>query len=76
LTGSYRCASPRRAKLLLVPAQSDLLLFPEHSRRPMAILKSQGREGGYFEIERDGGQLDGVIAVTKAGDVIRKFLNQ
>jgi homoserine O-acetyltransferase/O-succinyltransferase len=30
----------------------------------------------YFEIEGDGGHLDGVLAVTKAGEVIRKFLNQ
>jgi homoserine O-acetyltransferase/O-succinyltransferase len=33
-----------RAKVLLVPAQSDLLLFPEYSKRAMAVLKSQGRE--------------------------------
>jgi homoserine O-acetyltransferase/O-succinyltransferase len=33
-----------RAKVLLVPAQSDLLLFPEYSKRAMTILKSQGRE--------------------------------
>jgi homoserine O-acetyltransferase/O-succinyltransferase len=65
-----------RAKILLVPAQSDLLLFPEYSKRAMAILRSQGREVEYFEIEGDGGHLDGVLAVTKAGEVIRKFLNQ
>jgi homoserine O-acetyltransferase len=65
-----------RAKVLLVPAQSDLLLFPEYSKRAMAVLKSQGREVEYFEIEGDGGHLDGVLAVTKAGEVIRKFLNQ
>jgi homoserine O-acetyltransferase len=65
-----------RAKVLLVPAQSDLLLFPEYSKRSMAILRSQGREVEYFEIEGDGGHLDGVLAVTKAGEVIRKFLNQ
>ena len=65
-----------RAKVLLVPAQSDLLLFPEYSKRAMAILRSQGREVEYFEIEGDGGHLDGVLAVTKAGEVIRKFLNQ
>jgi homoserine O-acetyltransferase len=65
-----------RAKILLVPAQSDLLLFPEYSKRAMAILRSQGREVEYFEIEGDGGHLDGVLAVTKAGEVIRKFLNR
>jgi homoserine O-acetyltransferase len=63
------------ARVLLVPAQSDLLLFPEHSKRAMTILKSQGRQVQYFEIEGDGGHLDGVLAATKAGEVIRKFLN-
>jgi hypothetical protein len=51
-------------------------LFPEYSKRAMAVLKSQGREVEYFEIEGDGGHLDGVLAVTKAGEVIRKFLSQ
>jgi homoserine O-acetyltransferase len=63
------------ARVLLVPAQSDLLLFPEHSKRAMTLLKSQGRQVQYFEIEGDGGHLDGVLAATKAGEVIRKFLN-
>ncbi len=64
-----------RARVLLVPAQSDLLLFPEHSKRAMALLKSQGRQVEYFEIEGDGGHLDGVLAVTKAGESIRRFLS-
>jgi hypothetical protein len=41
----------------------------------MAILKFQGREVGYIEIEGDGGHLDGVLAATKGRGVIRKFLN-
>jgi len=56
-----------RAKVLLVPAQSDVLLFPAYSVRAMAILKSQGREVGYLEIDGDGGHLDGVLAVTRRG---------
>jgi len=63
-----------RARVLLVPAQSDLLLFPEYSKRAMSILKAQGRDVDYFEIEGDGGHLDGVLAVTKAGETIKKFL--
>ncbi len=64
-----------KAKVLLVPAQSDLLLFPDYSKRAMEILKQQGKPVGYVEIEGDGGHLDGVLAVAKAGEAIRKFLN-
>ncbi len=63
-----------KAKTLLIPAQSDLLLFPEYSRQVMEILKKQGTPVEYFEIEGDGGHLDGVLAIAKAGDVIRRFL--
>lgn len=63
-----------RAKVLLVPAQSDLLLFPDYSKQAMDLLRKHGRQVQYFEIEGDGGHLDGVLAIAKAGEVIRKFL--
>jgi homoserine O-acetyltransferase len=63
-----------KAKVLLVPAQSDLLLFPDYSKQAMDILKKQGKTVQYFEIEGDGGHLDGVLAVGKAGETIKKFL--
>ena len=65
-----------KAKVLLVPAQSDLLLFPDYSKQAMGILRAQGKAVQYFEIEGDGGHLDGVLAIGKAGEVIRKFLNE
>lgn len=65
-----------KAKVLLVPARSDLLVFPDHSKQAMEILKKQGRRVEYFEIEGDGGHLDGVLGIAKAGEVIRKFLNE
>ena len=65
-----------KAKVLLLPAQSDLLLFPEYAKRVKAILEKQGKQVEYFEIEGDGGHLDGAFLITKAAEVIRKFLSQ
>ena len=42
----------------------------------MEILKKQGKQVEYFEIEGDGGHLDGVLAIAKAGETIRKFLSE
>ncbi len=64
-----------KAKVLLLPAQSDLLLFPDYSKGAMEILKKQGKPVEYLEIEGDGGHLDGVLAIGKAGEAIRKFLS-
>lgn len=65
-----------KAKVLIIPAESDLLLFPAWSKEAMEILKTQGNRVDYFEIAGDGGHLDGVVAIAKAADVIRKFLNE
>jgi homoserine O-acetyltransferase len=65
-----------KAKVLLLPATSDVLLFPDFSREAMEILKRQGRDVRYEEIPGDGGHLDGVLAVTKVGETIRKFLSE
>jgi homoserine O-acetyltransferase/O-succinyltransferase len=63
-----------KARVLLIPARSDILLFPDYSRRPMELLKAQGKAVEWFEIEGDGGHLDGVLAIAKAGEAIRSFL--
>ena len=63
-----------KAKVLLIPAASDLLLFPAWSRDTAELLKKQGRSVEYTEIAGDGGHLDGVLAITSAGEAIRKFL--
>ena len=65
-----------KARVLLVPAKSDLLLFPDYSRQAMEILKRHGNRVQYFEIEGEGGHLDGVLSVAKAGEAIRKFLSE
>lgn len=65
-----------KAKALLIPASSDLLLFPDWSKRAMELLRTHGKSVQYFELEGDGGHLDGVLAIAKAGEVIRKFLSE
>jgi homoserine O-acetyltransferase len=63
-----------KARVLSIPAQSDLLLFPDYSRKMMAVLRAQGVQVEEFVLEGDGGHLDGLFLIAKAGDAIRAFL--
>jgi homoserine acetyltransferase len=54
----------------------SILLFPDFSGQAMEILGKQGRDVRYEEIPDDGGHLDGVLAVAKVGETIRKFLSE
>ncbi len=63
-----------KAKLLLVPASSDMLFPPEFAKRAAERYRAQGGVAEVFVIEGDGGHLDGLLAISKAGDAIRAFL--
>lgn len=63
-----------RARTLLIPVASDLIVFPEFVRQTADVLRRQGRQVEMFEIEGDGGHLDGLLAIGKAGAAIRNFL--
>jgi homoserine O-acetyltransferase/O-succinyltransferase len=63
-----------KARLLFVPAASDLVFPPEMSQKAAAKLRSLGKTADVFVIEGDGGHLDGVVAIGKAGDAIRTFM--
>lgn len=65
-----------KAKALFLPAKSDLLLFPDYSKKAVEILKKQGNVVEYAEIPGDGGHLDGVTDVAKVGDKIKAFLKK
>lgn len=65
-----------KAKVLFIPAKSDLLLYPDYSKKAMELLTAQGNKVEYFEIQGDGGHLDGLLQITQAGNVIREFLNK
>ena len=63
-----------KAKLLLVPASSDMIFPPDLAKRAAERYRAQGGVAEVFVIEGDGGHLDGLLAISKAGDAIRAFL--
>ncbi|NDP42655.1 MAG: homoserine O-acetyltransferase [Aromatoleum sp.] len=63
-----------KAKVLFVPASSDLIFPPELSRRAAERYRAQGGVAEIAVIEGDGGHLDGVLNVAKQGEAIRAFL--
>lgn len=65
-----------KARVLFIPAQSDLLLFPDYSRQAMALLRAQGKQAELFELQGDGGHLDGITQIMQAGPAIRAFLSK
>jgi homoserine O-acetyltransferase len=67
-------AASIKAKMLFVPAKSDLIFPPEMSRKAAEKLRGLGKSAEVVEIEGDGGHLDGVLAIARAGEAIRSFL--
>jgi homoserine O-acetyltransferase len=65
-----------KAKILFVPAQSDLIFPPELSLRAAERFKAQGGMAELAIIEGDGGHLDGLLNVAKQGEAIRAFLSK
>ena len=65
-----------KARILFVPAESDLIFPPELSMRAAERFKAQGGSAQVAIIEGDGGHLDGVLNVAKQGEVIRAFLSK
>jgi homoserine O-acetyltransferase/O-succinyltransferase len=63
-----------KAKVLFIPARSDILLVPRYAEQAVAILQSQGKSAQIFWLEGDRGHLEGVLNITKAAEPIRKFL--
>ena len=63
-----------KAKILFVPAKSDLIFPPELSQRAAERYRAQGGAAEVVVIDGDGGHLDGVLNVAKQGEAIRAFL--
>jgi homoserine O-acetyltransferase len=63
-----------KAKILFVPAASDLIFPPEFSKKAAERFIAQGGKAEVFVIEGEGGHLDGVLNVAKAGEAIRGFM--
>jgi homoserine O-acetyltransferase/O-succinyltransferase len=49
-----------RAKLLILPAQSDLMAFPRYSQEAAEHLRQLGKSVEYNEIPGDGGHVDAI----------------
>lgn len=64
-----------KAKALFLPAKGDLLLPADVARQSVDILKKQGKQAELIEIEGDRGHLDGLFAITKVAEPLRKFLD-
>jgi len=63
-----------KAKILFVPAKSDLVFPPELSQRAADRYRAQGGIAEVVVIDGDGGHLEGVFNVAKQGEAIRAFL--
>lgn len=63
-----------KAKVLFIPAKSDLLLYPAYTTQAAEMLRKQGNVVEVAEIDGDGGHLDGVFLVGQVGDRIKAFL--
>jgi homoserine O-acetyltransferase/O-succinyltransferase len=69
-------ASRIKAKVLFIPASSDLIFPPALSRKAAERLRAQGNVVEVFELQGSGGHLDGVFQIGQAGDTLRAFLTK
>jgi len=65
-----------RAKVLFLPATTDMIFPPELSRKAAAKLKAQGNHVELYEIEGTSGHLDGLFSIGKVADRIKAFLDK
>jgi homoserine O-acetyltransferase/O-succinyltransferase len=63
-----------RAKVLFLPATTDMIFPPALSRKAAEKLKAQGNHVELYEIEGTSGHLDGLFSIGKVADQIRAFL--
>jgi len=63
-----------KARVLLIPAKNDRLFPPEQTRKVRDILREQGNEVEYFELDGPFGHLDGATSIAQAGAVMARFL--
>jgi homoserine O-acetyltransferase len=63
-----------KAKVLFLPAQTDLIFPPALSRKWAEKLKAQGNYVELYEIEGTSGHLDGIFSIGKVADKISAFM--
>ena len=65
-----------RAKVLFLPAKTDLIFPPELSRKWAERLGAQGNHVELYEIDGTNGHLDGIFSIGKVADRIKAFLER
>ena len=65
-----------KAKVLFLPAKTDLVFPPELSRRWSEKLRAQGNYVEFYEIDGTSGHLDGLFSIAKVSDQIKAFLTK
>ena len=63
-----------KAKILFIPARSDLVFPPVLAERAAARYRAQGGVAEVAVLEGEGGHLDGLFAIAGQGEAIRAFL--
>jgi homoserine O-acetyltransferase len=63
-----------KAKVLFLPAKTDMLFPPELARRWADKLRAQGNAVELYEIEGTSGHLDGIFSIAKVADRIKAFM--
>jgi len=63
-----------KARVLLLPSKNDQLLSPEKTRQVRDLLKAQGNQVEYLELDGPLGHLNGVSRIGQASETIRRFL--
>jgi homoserine O-acetyltransferase/O-succinyltransferase len=65
-----------KAKVLFLPASTDLVFPPALSRNWAGKLKAQGNHVELYEIEGTSGHLDGIFSIAKVADRIAAFMQK
>ena len=65
-----------KAKVLFLPASTDMIFPPALSRKAAEKLKAQGNEVEVYEIEGTSGHLDGLFSIGKVADRIKAFIEK
>jgi homoserine O-acetyltransferase len=63
------------AKVLLIPATTDLLLMPYHAEKIDSLLRANEQSSQLEYLSGDLGHLEGVAGIVKHANTIRAFLN-
>jgi homoserine O-acetyltransferase/O-succinyltransferase len=63
-----------RAPTLWLAARSDLLPLPEYSRRALEPMQANRTPVQFYEIDGDGGHVDGIVQIGTMSETLRLFL--